>query len=58
MSGSIGREFFAIMTSRPRDFSVELKMLLEWHIVLMFEIQMCCLQKRDPFEVVNRKDKF
>ena len=27
--GSDGR-FFAIVTLRPRDFSVELKMLLEW----------------------------
>ena len=30
MSGGSGREFSTIVTSRPRDLSVELRMLLEW----------------------------
>ena len=54
MLGGSGREFFATVTSRPRDFSVELKMLLEWPFcfnvldsnVLFTERQLSLLKQR------------
>ena len=60
MSGGIGREFFTIVTSHPRDFSVVLKMLLEWpYCFKCFRFKCTVYRKKiDPFEAVNRKDKF
>ena len=60
MSGESGREYFTIVTSRPRDFSVELKIRLEcpYCFNVLDSNVLFTKKKVNLFEAINRNDKF